>query len=187
MAQLRTRCTLLRGLYLLIVALGLGSSAVACEIEPWLFQLPGETEDDTRGRSDQIMRDGSAVRHFLREDFDLKNAQVIYIARVISNNRGQGSGAKPTSIIEPIETISGKLPTTRRTLTEVEERGCSNWGDGDGDGQGTGVPAGELVIVFEGLPKSKERPNGIDSLRATSVRHVQLLEPLSKHGKELDY
>ena len=171
----------------LILAICSSGSAVACEFEPWLFQLPGETEQATRDRSDQIMRDGGAVRHFAREEFDLKNAKTIYVARVIASSRGQGIDAQPMSTIEVVDVISGKPTSTRRTLVETRERGCSNWGDGDGDGQGVGAPVGELVIVFEGLPRSTELPNGTDSVRATSVRHVELLERLSKYGKELDY
>lgn len=174
------------------ISLGLASSlastsALACEIEPWLFQLPGESEQDTRDRSDSILRDQRAVRQFAREDFNLKNAQAIYIARVLANNRGQGSSARPASTIEPISAVSGKLPTGPRTLRETKEQACSSWGDGFGDGEGTGAPVGTLVVVFEGLPKSEERPNGVDSLRATSVRHRELLELLTKYGKELDY
>jgi len=31
--------------------------------------------------------------------------------------------------------------------------------------------------VFEGLPKSEARPNGIDSIRTTDARTFELLDP----------
>lgn len=157
--------------------------ASACEYVTWPFQLPGETEQEARKRSAQILSDQLVKAHFQREDFDLNNAQTIYIARVLSTNRGQAARAQPKSIVVPVEAITGKAPASARTLVETKERGCSNWGDGIGDGEGTGAPVGTFVIVFEGLPKTEERPNGTDSLRATSVRRKELLEPLGKHSK----
>ena len=182
-----------RTAYLSLGAFGtlcLGSLAVspahACEYVTWPFQLPGETEQEARNRSAKILSDQLTKAQFEREDFDLKNAQTIYIARVLSTNRGQGTPAGPMSLVEPVAAISGKTPTRARTLVEAREQGCSNWGDGYGDGEGTGAPIGTLVVVFEGLPKTEKRPNGIDSLRATSVRRGELLERLGKYSKYFD-
>ncbi len=160
--------------------------AHACGYVTWPFQLPGETEQGARERSAQILSDQRTNARIAREDFDLKNSLTIYIARVLSNNRAQGIRIRPKSIVEPVEAISGRLPSIARTLIEVESNSCSNWGDGYGDGEGTAASVGSLVVIFEGLPKSANRPNGIDSLRATSVRRAELLERLSKYGKEFD-
>jgi len=163
-----------------------GTPAIACEYVTWPFQLPGETEKDARERSEQILSDQLTNTHFRREEFDLKNAKTIYIARVVSNNREQDVRIRPAAMIEAVEAIKGKLPTGTRSLAETEQHSCSNWGDGHGDGEGTAAPVGSLIIVFEGLPKSQDKPNGVDSLRATSIRSGALLDRLSKYGKEFD-
>ena len=178
--------TTFRTLGMLCTGVAMSTSATACEYDTWLFQLPGETEKAARARSEEISRSQLNTRRFEREAFDLKNAKIIYIARVLASNRGQVARARPRSVIEPVEAITGAMPAGTRALVETQEQGCSNWGDGYGDGEGTGATVGTLVVVFEGLPKSEWRPNGMDSLQATSIRHSELLDRVSKYGKALD-
>ncbi|HUE79507.1 MAG TPA: hypothetical protein VMN38_07740 [Sphingomicrobium sp.] len=179
--HLRTLTTLT-----LVGGLCLSSPANGCEYTDRLFQLPEETEAEARTRSEAIFREGFVIRHWARESFDIKNASTVYIGRVVANDRGQGTGSRPSSTVEPIEAIVGSLPSGRRKLAEALGHSCSNYGDGYGDGEGSAAKVGSLVVVFEGLPKSQERPNGIDSLRATSIRNDDLLERLQRHGNDLD-
>ena len=158
---------------------------MACETAPDISQLPGESQKEAQQRFEETHNDQWVIRRYNREAHSFEKARVIYIARVIATNRGDGVGAKPSSRVQPVESIRGSLPTEQRTLTEVLGHSCSDFGDGYGDGQGSAAKVGTLVIVFEGLPKSEAKPNGIDSLNATSVRTYELLDPLYKHGKDV--
>ena len=55
-----------------------------------------------------------------------------------------------------------------------------------GDGFGAFSNVGTLVVVFEGVRKTEERPRGIDSFQAKAIRIIPLLDELRKHGKDLE-
>ena len=90
--------------------------------------------------------------------------------------RQNSSMVLPAATVQPLRAIKGALPLTRRTLIDESWSGeCSD----RGDGLGSYGKIGNLVIVFEGLPTSTNRPKGIDSLPATDVRSSELLEALA--------
>jgi hypothetical protein len=165
--------------------LAISSPTLACETAPSISQLPGETQKETYERFEKTHSEQWVIRRYQRESSSFKMAKSVYLAKVIASSRDQGTSVKPISKVQPIEAIKGTMPIGQRTLAEISNESCSDWGDGYGDGQGSAAKVGTLVIVFEGLPKSEYRPNGIDSLMAESVRTFELLEPLYKHGKEV--
>ena len=58
--------------------------AQACETDPFLFQLPGETEAMARERSDKIRTDHAIARQYNREKDAFESATLIYLARMNS-------------------------------------------------------------------------------------------------------
>lgn len=167
------------------MALGLVSGpARACEFDPFLFQLPGETEAKAHERSDKILADNAVKRHFDRESYDFEKSALIYLARVFSRTAGNfASGVLPSTRVRPMASLKGTLPPDDQTLTDEAQSGmCTDIGDG----HGARSYIGELVVVFEGLPKTGERPRGIDSFQVGSIRTFELLDRLREYGKDLD-
>ena len=172
-----------------IVAAGLGlvsGPAWACEIDPFLFQLPGETETDAHERSDKTIADHETVRHYNRQRSNFENAATIYLARVTARTRGNyvpGSVTFPSAQVQPLIPLKGPLPSHARTLTGEPAGGmCTDIGDGFGAFSNVGT----LVVVFEGVRKTEERPRGIDSFQAKAIRIIPRVDELRKHGKDLE-
>lgn len=171
-----------------VAALGWGlltAPAQACELDPFLFQLPGETEAEAQERSDKILADHAVTRQYNRERDAFEKATLIYLARVASRTSGHFDPGQdgPSTRVHPLKSLKGSLPSNDRTLIyEVQPGACTDFGDG----QGTISPVGTLVVVFEGLPKNRERPRGVDSFRAASIRTIPLLDLLRGYGKDLE-
>jgi len=125
-------------------------------------------------RAEQIRSDGELVDRIATEKRDLEVAKAIYIGRIESrfeDDRG--------TIVRPLKAYKGSLPTSLRSLVWVPASLC---GGDISDGEGWRGQPGELVVVFEGLDQSMWRPNGIDSLLATSIRSPELLRWLEQFG-----
>ena len=75
------------------------------------------------------------------------------------------------------------LPQSDQKLTG---EGAGGWCTDRGDGMASFEDKGTLVVIFEGLPITKERPRGIDSLSAMDIRTVDLLDGLRAFGKDLE-
>lgn len=168
-------------------ALGLLSwPALACEIDPFLFQLPGETESDAHERSDQMIDDHEVVSLYNRELSNFENAKTVYLARVVQRQPGSYTSGRvtlPSSRVHPIVSLKGAMPPEDRTLTGEGAGGmCTDVGDGFG----AFSEVGSLVVVFEGVPKTFIRPRGLDSFQAKAIRTIPLLDELRKHGKDLE-
>jgi hypothetical protein len=156
--------------------------ACACEWDPFLFQLPGETVEQASERSKKIHPDLEIVHHFHRETQDYETASVIYLARVISR-KDDDRRYETSAIVRPLHSLKGALPTRDRTLTGQAAGGlCTDRGDGTG-AFGT---AGDLVVVFENVPRSENRPRGVDSFPAMEIRSIDLLDKLREFGKDLE-
>lgn len=160
------------------------SPVLACETEPDLVRLPGETADAFEARLEKTHADQWVIRRYLRESKARENASTIYVARVVASNRGKATPNKapalPRVTVQPLHSIRGSLPPVRKTLAHTNWASCGNYGDGDA----AWASVGEIVLVFEGLPRSEQRPNGIDSLLASDLRTFELLDPLYQYGSE---
>ena len=158
----------------------------ACEQDPFLFQLRGETEADAQERSDKGSEDRSVVEHYQRETDDFEKAIRVYLAKVISRTHGRyepGNVVLPSTKVRPVTAMKGSLPSEDRILTDEAASGmCSDLGDGEG----AFANADDLLIVFEGLPITLERPRGIDSFHARHIRTIPLLDEMRKHGRDLE-
>lgn len=165
--------------------ISLSEAACACEIDPFLFQLPGETLSEARKRSESVISDLGVVATYERQRHAFERAKLIYLARVVATERGgvrPGQGGRAANVT-PLQAIKGLLPTQRRMLARENQPGaCTDYGDG----LGALSSSGELVLVFEGLPISRERRRGIDSFPASAIRFVPLLDAMRKHGKDLE-
>jgi len=107
------------------------------------------------------------------EEYVFANARIIYVAEIVS---GAESPSKVdgfhASVVKPLKAIRGELPDELRTLSAIDPLiGCSPIGDGDGAYK----PAGALVFVFEGLPKS-HYPGGVQSFGIESAEKSELIE-----------
>lgn len=108
----------------------------ACSLDPFLFQLPGETEEQARQRSEKVLSDYVVKAHFDREEYNLKHASGIYLARVLSRIPGEYETDRtvlPSTTVQPIHALKGSLPPGTRTLVDQAEGGaCTDIGDGHG-------------------------------------------------------
>lgn len=157
-------------------ALVAASPVRACETEPDLVRLAGETNDAFEARLDKTHADQWVIRRYVRESSDVEKAPTIYIARVVEADLADKSSDRmtmPWAVVQPLRAIKGSLPPSTRRLSVTALWSCGPYGDGDA----ALSPVGTIVFVFEGLPKSDARPNGIDSIRATDARTFELLDP----------
>jgi hypothetical protein len=162
----------------------------ACERDPFLFQLPGESEAVAAKRSEQIGSDYRVQEHFERENQDFETAKLIYLARVVSRSAPGPRGVGPSTVVHPIAAFRGTLPSNNQTLQDMGATGmCTDIGDG----KGAWGAVGDLIVVFEGLPEGLKnaygfnaRPHGKDSFDVSSIRTVDLLDWLRDQGKDLD-
>lgn len=164
-------------LFLVICLLaGTATPVFACETEPDLVRLPGETDEAFEARLDRTHDDQWVIRRYLRETNAFEKSSTVYVARVVEQHRGQLPSEQvtmPWAVVQPLHAIKGTLPRSNRRLSVSALWSCGPYGDGDA----AMTPAGTLVFVFEGLPKSEARPNGIDSIRTTDARTFELLDP----------
>ena len=162
------------------------SELPACSLDPFLFQLPGETVEQVKARSKQIWADFSVIHHYQREKYAFENARAIYLGRIISKlewNYKTKPWTLPSTTVQPVAKLKGNLPSGKQVLTDEAQTGaCTDYGDG----HGAWGKVGDLVIVFVGLPKSRERPNGIDSFKPSDIRTVELLDALRDFGKDIE-
>lgn len=175
----------LRDLAIVTAALGLASPpAHACSVDPFLFQLPGETDADARQRSDDIRSDHRITARFAREKYAVEKAARIYLARVISKTRGNyAADVLPSTKVRAIAPLKGTLPSQDQPLTDQSSSGGC-WDVGDG--YGAFGEEGALFVVFDGLPKDERRPRGIDSIHVQHIRTVPLLDQLRELGRDLE-
>lgn len=168
------------------VVLVVSAPAKGCELDPFLFQLHGETVAQAKERSDSIRSDFKIVGHFERETTDWEKASSVYLGRVISADGGSyapGHRVLPSARIQPLHALKGEAPKSQQVLTDEAQSGmCSDVGDG----QASWAKPGELVVVFTGLPRDDYRPRGIDSFLAMEIRTVDLLDKLRELGKNLE-
>ena len=166
------------------LAASVASSALACETEPSLARLPGETSEALEARLDKTHEDQWVIRRYQRETYAFENASAVYIARVVASDRGKSvpgqAPSLPRAVVQPLHAVKGRLPARNKTLVQTNWASCGNYGDGDA----ASAPVGEIVFVFEGLKRLEQRPNGIDSIRAANARTFELLDPLYQFGSE---
>src|SRR3954467_7835228 len=92
------------------MAIGLLSGeARACEYEPFLFQLPGETAEAAEERSSAILSDNAILRRTDRENDAFKKAVNIYLARKVDTLAEPATHAR-VSVVRPVGTIRGLAP-----------------------------------------------------------------------------
>jgi hypothetical protein len=158
---------------------------LACETDPFIIQLPGETEADAHERSDAHRSDYRRYAHYIRESRDFELATVVYLARVASKTapRHGNDMIRPSTEVRPVAPLKGKLPTRDQTLIDETDSGLC---DDRGDGHGAWAEVGDLVVVFEGLPKSESRPRGRDSFSAKAIRTIEILDRFREIGKEIE-
>ena len=162
-----------------LAGLLLSVPAQACEPEPFLFQLPGETVDAAEERSTTILADNKVFRRVDRENDAFKKARNIYLARIVATTEDPRTRDRITEV-RPVGAIRGSAPSANQRLRDHGTRGlCATVGDGDI----SYLPRGTYVVVFDGLPHDTYRPRGIDSFAVDSVRNADLLGALMKFGK----
>lgn len=154
--------------------------ALACETEPDLIPLPGETAEALELRLDKTHEDQWVIRRYLRETHAYEKSSAVYIARVITTSGRSETRALGWATVQPLHAIKGRLVQDKRTLKQANWASCGHYGDGDA----VFAPIGEIVFVFEGLPKSEQRPSGIDSIRAADARTSELLDALYQFGRQ---
>jgi hypothetical protein len=152
----------------------------ACEPEPFLFQLPGESVEAAEDRSSRILADNRILRRAGRENDAFKKAVNIYLARKIDTVVDPRTHARITAV-QPVHAIRGSAPRGQQRLRDDSVSGmCASVGDGDI----SDLPPGSYLVVFDGLPHDTFRPRGIDSFSVDSLRNGDLLDALTKLGRD---
>ena len=124
----------------------------------------------------------SYVRQHELTEALVAEAPIIYLARVAEAQK-DANYFNYAATVQPLKAIKGRLPGVR-TLRATAPTSC---GISNGDGDGSYASVGELVVVFEGVRKKKDRPRGIDSVRMIEVRSGSLLDPVEEWlGKQPD-
>ena len=167
------------------LSLLLATPALACERDSGAVQLPGESKENFEYRMGDILSATSAYYTVSRQTDALENASLAYIAVVKSSKRASESASGMyETVVEPRKALKGRLPTKERLLKNPNTGGlCFDAGDGSG---ANGRP-GDIVMVFEGLSKKDDRPNGIDSFLAVELRTIELLDALAAYlGHEVE-
>ena len=72
------------------------------------------------------------------------------------------------------------MPATARTLTDVAYNSCGSWGAGDA----TKGQTGDWVIIFEGLRRTKQNPDGVQSILARDAVVIDLINAVEKFSFE---
>ena len=159
------------------------AEAQACEYDPFLFQLPGETVELAQSRSDRIMADASVLRRVDREEGAFKRASNIYLARKVATlNDPKTKDALIT--VRPVHSVRGSLPRGVQTLRF--DYGFSGMCGSVGDGDTRHLSDGSYLIVFEGLPRNEYRRRGIFSIDVNLVQNTSLLDALRSFGADLE-
>jgi hypothetical protein len=152
------------------------SPSMACEIDTPSDWLPGFTKEQQEDRSAKILNARSDILMYIRIEAHMKDAPVVYLARVLQSEDFQMNKFLYHASIKPLKALKGEMPK-KRQLTSANQNSCG-WADGDGDA--TFARPGELVVIFEGLPIRKERPRGVDSVRLIEVTYGSLLDPIQE-------
>ena len=161
----------------------LGSApARACTIDEYSFELPGEAASVSRRRGEEIARDHQILSRYQRESSAADLAQRIWLGEVVEA-RTRGNTGESMSRVRPLHSLKGELPPTERTLVDA---GSATTCTDVGDGLAAVAPVRSYVVVFEGLPISRYRPRGIDSLPVSAIRTVGLLSRLTELGQTLE-
>lgn len=169
-----------------IAAITWAVPVLACETDPFLFQLEGESKEDAKARSEAVGASFNIVGHYNRETYAFEKAERIYLAKIVSRLDGKVTEDKwtlPSTEVEPLKALKGGLPTKRIRL---EGEGAGGMCSDVGDGTGAFASTGSLVVVFEGVPKSEYRPRGIDSFTTAEIRTIPLLDLLREAGTDLE-
>jgi hypothetical protein len=171
---------------LLVATLAFATPVMACEQDPFLFVLPGESLSVAKKRSKAIESDRDVIRSYHREEYAAENAKAIYLGRVVSSEETtymKLPWTVPSTKVEPTKSLKGELPRDRQQLIDEAQTGtCTHYGDG----HGAWAKVGDLVVVFVGLPTSAARPNGIDSLMPSEIRTIGLLDALRAAGRDVE-
>jgi len=177
------RCAQVFGL---AICIAFTAPAMACEQDPFLFVLPGESLSIAQERSKSIGSDLDIIRSYDREEYAAGNAKAIYLGRVVSSEETTYMKLPwkvPSTEVEPIKSLKGELPKGHQQLIDEAQSGtCIDYGDG----HGAWAKVGDLVVVFVGLPISDARPNGIDSLMPNEIRTISLLDALRAAGRDVE-
>ena len=159
--------------------------AWACERDPILFRLEGETLLDAQQRAKGVDHDHRIKQAIDREESAWALADVVYLGTVTEAQLSKSSPGRyeqPSTVVKPLISLKGTLPKSARRLTGEPAGGlCQD----RGDGFAAFAAKGQLVVVFEGLAVSEDRPRGIDSLDAVDVRSMPVLNALWVIGEDL--
>jgi len=157
---------------LLLALLACSSSSLACSLDSPTARLPGFSDKQAEERAHKLWSDWKVIGHYQRTKALIEEAPTIYLARVTKIDKASEK-FRSLATIEPLQAIKGELPSEGKVLEGFLPDSCDG---ANGDGDGVYTRAGELIIVFEGVSRRQNRPNGIDSVLVTETRNLKLLD-----------
>lgn len=148
------------------------ASVIACSKDAPTARLPGYNDDQMWERAYAMWKDWDTISDYNRAKSLRDEATSIYLAQVKASERNSEKFTT-TAVIEPLAPIKGDLPKTPVTLVGYIPDSC---GGANGDGDGAYSKAGEWIVVYTGVAKRPDRPNGIDSLVYADLRDIDILD-----------
>lgn len=156
--------------------------ALACSPAPPFVQLPGESKEAYKARSDA----GSWATEFendrrMQEDF-LSHASRITIGLIENVEPLQlpAAGVEGHKVVVRVKkTLKGDSAPELIRLADRSVTSCGFYGGGTAT-QGS---VGDYVVVFQGLDSSQGATDPY-GLRASDVRHAKLLDAFRDYGLE---
>jgi len=147
-------------------------TAIACERDSPTARLPGYSDEKAEERSNKLWSDWDVIGHYQRTRELMGEASAYYLGRVIKTE-SEASRARSVAFVEPLRALKGKMPVGTQTLEGFMPDSC---GGPNGDGFGAYAVKEDLIIVFLGVSKLPNRPNGIGSVKVEDVRNLDLLD-----------
>ena len=156
----------------LAATLFVAAPVFACEKDAPTARLPGFRDDQMWERAYAMWKDWDTISDYNRAKALHQEASSIYLAQIQSSESIPGKYTT-RSVIVPLAAVKGELPKKSVTLVGYMRDSCDG---ANGDGDGAYAKRGEWIVVYSGVAKRPDRPNGIDSLIYKDIRDIEILD-----------
>lgn len=146
--------------------------AFACSKDAPTARLPGFTDDQMWKRAYAMWKDWDTISDYNRAKALHQEASTVYLAQIQSSADIPGQYTT-RSLIVPLAAVKGELPKKPVSLVGYMRDSCDG---ANGDGDGAYASRGEWIVVYSGVSKRANRPNGIDSLIYKDIRDIEVLD-----------
>jgi hypothetical protein len=151
------------------------SVAAACLYPPPAPREAGETENQYSARSklelDRFLLEIARER----EASYLDEAENVHFARVVRSEKimVDGSPLARRAVLNPVQSVKGRLPNRRVSIKDRELTSCGL----SGDGPATTATVGQMIVVYDGVRnQGMNYRSRLYATLAESAQHRQILD-----------